>query len=114
MTITKLVNLTPHNINVKGNIISTSGTIARVKVIQEEVPAIIVEGNLLPIFECKYGEVENLPEPQEGVMYIVSAMVRSACLGRTDILSPCNFLRDKEGKIIGCGGLEINKSTFLP
>ena len=41
-----------------------------------------------------YGNVENLPEPKRGTMYIVSAMVLGAenskprCSRRTDLVSP--------------------------
>lgn len=37
-----------------------------------------------------YGEIENLPEPEEGTIYIVSAMVLAAAKekGRTDVVAP--------------------------
>ena len=41
-----------------------------------------------------YGKIENLPEPEEGTIYIVSAMVLAAAKekGRTDVVHP-GFVR---------------------
>lgn len=58
----------------------------------------------IPLLEVQYGEIENLPAPKPGVIYIVSAIVALAGrkLGRTDLAIPSRSARTAEGKIIGC------------
>ncbi len=57
------------------------------------------------IFNLTYGQVENLPAPEDGVYLIVSKMVRDACPDRTDLFYPTRLIRDETGVIVGCGGL---------
>lgn len=67
----KFINLTPHTITLNnGTEYHPSGKVARVE-------------NQFSNFCCGistvfYGEIENLPEPEEGTIYIVSAMVLAA------------------------------------
>lgn len=65
-----------------------------------------IEG--VDIYENIYGEVTGLPEFEEGVYYVVSAMVRQALPGRKDLLSPGQLIRNKAGQPIGCLGLVRN------
>jgi|FLOH01.1.fsa_nt_gi hypothetical protein len=97
-----LVNLTAHTINevTTGASIPPSGRVARVKASTRKVNEFLG----YPIFESTFGPVEGLPEEQEGVMYIVSALCMNACPERYDLLSPGNVMRSEEGKIIGCIG----------
>lgn len=102
----KVVNLTPHTLNVHNNVgdVSTfepSGQVARVQVSYE--PAGEVAG--LPVSKAVYGEVEGLPEPQEGIIYIVSGMVQ-ARVPRSDVFAPGDLVRDEEGRPVGCRGLK--------
>lgn len=101
----KIVNLTPHDINIvteNGNInIPTSGIIARCSVNRETVDFI----NGIPINRTVFGKVENLPEPQENTIYIVSSLVGQAASDRTDVFIPDDVVRDEQGKIIGCKAL---------
>ena len=98
------VNLTPHEVNIGDFDFPASGTVARVVVEHHEI------GNHagIPLLVGSYGEVSNLPEPEEGVLYIVSAAVRTALPQRKDLGSPAHLVRDEEGRIIGCLALEIN------
>jgi len=79
----KIVNLTPHSItffDAAGNAVLTvepSGQIARCSVAREKIGDI----NGIPVNKSKFGEVENLPEPEEGTIYVVSAL--TAPDGRT-------------------------------
>ena len=100
-------NLTPHTINVvdaSGASMLTlpaSGSVARCRATATETER--VDG--VPVFKTVDGEVEGLPEPQNGVLYVVSALVREAVKAtRTDVVSPAEFVRDAEGKILGCKG----------
>ena len=98
-------NLTPHTVNVitiDGELIlEPSGVCPRVSTIEE------LEGSLdgIEIFRLTYGQVEDLPDPEEGVNLIVSKMVRDARPDRTDLFYPTRIKRDDAGRIIGCGGL---------
>ncbi len=106
----QITNMTPHQIVVVGQggevllSIAPSGQVARVGQTRE----IVGEVNGLPIYRSTYGEVTGLPEAQDGVALIVSAMVRLATPGRGDIYSPGELVRDAAGQPIGCRGLEGN------
>ena len=84
---TKFINLTPHDIKLNdGTIYPATGKIARV----ENTFSNFCFG----ISKVFYGDIENLPEPEDGVYYIVSAMVLAAnnsqprCRRRGDLGSP--------------------------
>lgn len=103
-----ILNLTPHNINIinpsgAAQTIVSSG-VARVSGIPTEVG--MHEG--IRLVRTSYGPVTGLPEYKDGVILIVSAMVRNASPGRHDLVSPSDLVRDSTGNIIGCKGLEIN------
>ncbi len=105
----KFVNLTPHEIvifdNEGKNIIKRippSGQVARVSVKRTKVAEI----GGVPVFRTEYGEVEGLPEPKEGTVYIVSILVLQALRGRRkDVIapdtSPQSVIRDDQGRIKG-------------
>lgn len=102
----KFINLTPHNIDVyndKGEKIKTypkSGKVAR---IQDDVT---IKGEIdgVPVGTITYGKPIDLPDPQEGVYYIVSMVVRQALPERKDLISPDTSkgaVRDEQGRILG-------------
>lgn len=105
----KIVNLTPHTINLmigEGSIsIEPSGIIARCKVSTEQVGTIKVDGKEIPVNKKVYGEVEGLPEKQEGTIYIVSSLVAQAVKDRDDVFIPDELVRDEEGRVIGARAL---------
>jgi ABC-type cobalt transport system substrate-binding protein len=95
------VNLTPHAINLNdGRRFSASGQVAR------------VQASYTPFADdiCRqvFGEVENLPAPQEGVRYIVSGMVLGAVVNRDDVVAPAtghpDTVRNEQGHIISVPG----------
>jgi len=109
-----LVNLTPHEVVIHLDDppgyrlkIPPSGKVARVSVTLRRIGSI--DG--VPTVVGVYGPVVDLPDkdPSNSVNYIVSAMVRNALPARLDLVSPADFVRDSEGKIIGCKALEINQ-----
>jgi len=128
----KVVNLTPHKINFilsyhieigqdeMGNphyiteeriySLPPSGTVARCKADRQEVDSFILEdiGDwdiTVPIAKTRFGEVECLPEPQDGIIYIVSNLVAQAVPHREDVFFPDDLVRDAHGNIIGCRAL---------
>jgi hypothetical protein len=110
----KLVNLTPHPIVLYTKdgrkITLPSEGVARVREVKEDAGELELEGGTVPL--CRKflsGEVEGLPEPKEGVIYIVSLLAaqRAWELGRTDVVAPSDYIRDEEGRIIGISSLQV-------
>ena len=61
------------------------------------------------VFKQKFGTVIDLPEPEPGTVYIVSAMVLSALAGsRSDVVTPATghpeCVRNEKGHIISVPG----------
>ena len=101
----KLVNLCPHNIILNdGRSFETTGTVARV-----ETTHTSPEGPF-NIMQVRYGRITNLPEPQEGTLYIVSLIVLQAAKqqGRTDCVAPAtghpDVVRNEKGQIVSVPG----------
>jgi hypothetical protein len=44
----------------------------------------------------------SLPEPVEGIWYLVSLVVGLAATGRSDLLVPHEYVRDLDGAVVGC------------
>ena len=93
----KYINLTPHAITLNnGTTFEPSGKVARVS-----TRFTAISDDLL--CHVEYGEVENLPAPEEGTMYIVSAMVKAATK-RTDVVAPATghplCVRNEKGQIV--------------
>lgn len=97
-----IVNLTPHAITILSpngdRIFPPDGTVARVS--QTTKLESFIDG--IEIHAPRFGDVVGLPRPVEGVHFIVSAMVKAACPGRKDLLSPGELVRDVKGNVIGC------------
>lgn len=101
-----VVNLTPHAIQVVGGpSFPPSGQVARCA--QVSAPVGAHEG--LPLVSVQFGEVEGLPDPQEGVLFLVSALVRSAVPHRHDVASPGDLERNEAGQPVGCRNLVVNR-----
>jgi len=97
------VNLTSHPINevTTGLTLAPSGIIARCK---SSTVKTGTHANV-PLFETTFsGQIEGLPEPVEGTIYIVSALALNCAGDREDVVSPGNLQRDQQGKPIGCFG----------
>ena len=106
-----LVNLTPHTLNIFSHSgsdsinIEPSGSVARCAVLSEDCG----EFDGIPLTSTQMGKVEDLPDPIEGTLYVVSMVVRSAVPERTDVASPGTLVRDEAGKPKGCQGLVVNR-----
>jgi len=95
-------NLTPHPIVVRGieeeTVFPPSGVIPRVGTI--ETPSQAIED--IPTVTQAMGTVEGLPEAEEGIFLLVSAMVFNAS-DRRDLIAPDTgkgAIRDKKGRIL--------------
>lgn len=79
-----IVNLTPHTVRLNdGRWYPPSGQVARVAA--SHVDAGSVEG--IPLYQTAFGDVLGLPEPKDGVLYVVSGMVAAAAK-RQDVVAP--------------------------
>lgn len=106
----KFVNLTPHDVKICPNpdimiTIPRSGAVARVATRKQKVAEFVIDNISVPVYEIAYGNVENLPEPQENTIYIVSLLVLQAVRNsRSDVVapdtSPDSAVRDSQGNIV--------------
>lgn len=99
---TKIINLTPHPLNIYSNgkqveSIPSSG-IVRVK--EEKLNIGIING--IPLVKKKFTEAEGLPEKKSDTVYFVSIIVMQALPNRTDLITSSNLVRDENGRILGC------------
>ena len=115
----KLVNLTPHVLNIVCKhttlAVQPSGKIARlVEKVLETLPAVVVttgwgEANYheIPVIVKAMEQIIDLPQPEDGVVYVASALVAKEAVnaGRTDVLCPGMLVRDDKGVVSGCNGL---------
>jgi hypothetical protein len=81
----KYVNLTPNELNIDGvGLLPSSGVTARVTHTRDiDTP---LPGPLGPVrvIQQNFGPVGNIPQRQDGTVYIISAVVMSAILARGD------------------------------
>lgn len=107
----KLVNLTPHDINVvtdRGlHTIPKSGKVARVAQVSTMCDIMDDTGIVLLVQELQ--DVVDLPTQRPDTLLVVSAMVRTALPGRLDLVSPGDLIRDDTGNPVGCKGLITNR-----
>lgn len=111
---TTLINLTPHAINVLAEdktphfTLPPSGIVARVSTTRQRVDVLYSqqapEG--IAVFGVRFGEVVGLPAEADDVFYVVSALVKTACPKRADLLSPGELVRNEAGQPIGCVGFD--------
>mgnify|MGYP003348687737 CR=1 FL=1 len=101
----RFLNLTPHPIVVVGGpTIPPSGTVARCATVSRSAG----EHQGVALVRATFGEVVDLPDPEEGVLLVVSALVRAAVPHRGDVASPGDLVRDGSGAVIGCRNLVVN------
>ena len=106
---TKIINLTPHAIVVKNGdrsaVYEPSGMVARM----ETKTSVIGEVDGFPVVK---NEVvgSNLPAPEKGVFYLVSAMVLAGFPERGDLLAPNTneAKRNEMGHIVSVPGFVSN------
>ena len=106
-----IINKTPHPVTILKDFIimrtyPTSGETIRLSMCT--VPAGELEDGT-PLTRTEFGEAEGMPEfqPDAGIFYIVSQLVKNAFPERTDFLVPTEIVRDYNGSVIGCRSLGI-------
>lgn len=103
----KIINLTPHTLtfmNADNRVLFTvsSSGIARATQTRVCTGAIESNGFSIPVNASSYGEVSGLPDPEEGTIYIVSALTAQAVPERKDVFITDDAVRDEQGRVIGC------------
>jgi hypothetical protein len=102
----EVINLTPHAITIKAGgasqTIAPSGSIARVKMRTTPQRALVTLVVIAPVVFNEPGEIQGLPGPEKGKVYLVSSLVLAACKGRKDVYAPDTgptCIRDEKGHI---------------
>lgn len=102
----RIKNMTPHELA----FIKEDGSILRLP--PEKTPArvtvdTVIVGDIdgIPVTRSAFGEIENLPEKEEGTILIVSSIVAQRARDRDDVFVPNQSVRDDSGKIVGCRSL---------
>jgi|GEM_PF-2757742 len=105
----RLRNFTPHPIRVVvGDVehVWESEGVARVS--ESRRPADAVCG--IPVHEVAHDAPFGLPEPERGVVLIVSQLVLGACDDRDDLVAPdtgVGAVRDAQGRIVAVTGFVV-------
>lgn len=101
----KIVNLTPHEINIVGEHnmnIPPSGQLARVAEMTETIGNV----NGIPLIHKTFGKVEGLSEPQPDTVFIVSLLVAQA-VRREDVITIGETVRNDKGQVVGAKSLAV-------
>lgn len=116
----KVVNLMKHDCTIALAGYTTtyppSGTVATVeekitpngdRFLENKVEA-YESGLQVPIVKREFGEVQGLPEPQPGILYLVSSMVLAAVPDRKDVFAPDSgqsATRNEKGHVVAISRL---------
>lgn len=99
----KIFNYTPHPVTING--VEYHPTAKAPRLIETIVSVKNVDE--IKFSSLSYGQVENLPEPEENTILIVSALVAQALPERQDLAWPFPLLRDETGRVVGASGLAV-------
>ena len=102
-----ILNFTPHNLNVV-DINGVTQLLPSVGVARVATSTVSVNPiNGFGVVATAFADVAGLPSPQDGVYYVVSRLVLSACPDRSDLLCPGELIRDVDGNVVGCKGFSL-------
>ena len=125
----EIINLTPYDINfyeeehtqkIKGcyyiipgalpyHTIPASGITARAAQTEDNLPAIDCNGVRVPLLQMTYGDPVNLPEPENGKAYVVSALTvaaaKAAKRSTSDLYVVARTVRNEVGAVVGACAL---------
>ena len=103
----KFLNLTPHPLTILAGDVAThlavSGPAPRLAVDRESLGTV----GAFPIVRSTMGSPTGLPDAEEGVILVVSALVAEhpSLTSRDDLAYPGEAVRDADGKITGAKGI---------
>jgi len=103
----KIINLTPHNINLvasDGSEVVVPPTTPPARITATPGEKLSLEGPVGFFAAPIWGAVQDLPAQEEGTILLVSLLVAAQCVGRTDVFSPGTgpadgCVRDEKGLI---------------
>lgn len=101
----RFINLTGHpvtdtNTNTTfepAGCVRTTGTTVRV-----------YRANGIPVYRSIFTALDPLPDPVDGVCYIVSNLYLNTCPERTDVVAPGKVVRNEVGEPVACRGFRCN------
>lgn len=121
MWVPKIINCTPHEVNViaeDGSVTETyppSGSVARIADKWEPYPGDTAGTKYhewtqdIRVLRTDFSHVTGLPDQEAETFYIVSRITATAlAFKRQDLLFPGIEVRDDEGRIIGCRFLAVS------
>lgn len=102
----KLVNLTPHVIN----LLTNTGEVVAIEPFSKDNPARVsatlkdcgvfeANGLIFNHTEQEFGDIINLPDAQKGMFFIVSRIVAEAAPERKDLVIVNDLVRDEQGLV---------------
>ncbi|MBR8744488.1 hypothetical protein [Nocardiopsis sp. MG754419] len=109
----RVINLTPHEVRVvdaQARVIRTWQSAPRpARVETDRVRLHVLDG--IPLLSEERTRAANLPDPEDGVWYIVSSVVSSAHPERRDLLVPSDLVRDGKGVVTACRSFVITSGS---
>jgi hypothetical protein len=107
--VSRLVNLTPHSVTIRVGEseveLPAADVPARLAGSVEDSGSVRFDGLDIPVVVHRYTRVVGLPTEAKGVFCIVSQLVVDFVVGRDDLLTPDDLIRDISGNVIGCRAL---------
>ena len=102
-----VLNFTPHALNVVGldGSVTTFPSVGVARVATSTVSVTPING--FGVVATAFADVTGLPDPQDGVYYVVSRLVLLACPDRSDLLCPGELIRDSAGNVTSCDGFSL-------
>lgn len=102
----KIINCTPHPITVHNSDGTTlnlnpSGIIPRVQVNR----TFLQKAGGADVYRPDFGQLTGLPDRKTDTFFVVSSLLAASAPDRDDLLTPGNPIRDDQGRVIGCKGL---------
>ena len=105
----KLINLTGHSLDLPHLGLVLPAELQTAKTTQKQELVCIIQG--IPVYDIVYVNIAGLPEQQEGVLYIVSAVtlnaVRALYPDRKDVVATMKPIKDHMGNTVGCSALRL-------
>jgi hypothetical protein len=111
----RLVNLTPHVIRLQVPNVDSLIEIppcdknkpARCEEVKKHEFTFYLNDEPIDVYSKEFTNVVNVPKEQEGVLYIVSRIVKNAIPDRKDIICVGDTVRDENGFIAYCINFSI-------
>jgi hypothetical protein len=78
----------------------------------KEMGRIEIEGLSIPLLSLQERAIVDLPEPEEGVIFIVSGIVATAAQ-RSDVMAPSRITREEgSGRVLECKALILPSPIY--